>query len=309
MFDFTDIIKKSMPTKEEIEIMFQKRYLENLNTPENFSNWFPALKEAVDSTHTDYKYPESVYLTLPIDWIRWLKNDKYSPEKIAEFAEYLIQSFKLELGHTYFLKTGVFSNKFDFETAKVVDINNIGNQLLNMFYASMIVGADATNEVVIREYIEPVEELAHIYNGMPLRTEYRVFADLKGEDSEIIGVVNYWHPLEMRKIRTHMTNLWDMDRKKLEETLSTFKQVHNQKNKMSLDTEMDIINYLLAEEEMTAKFNANKESVAEKMLAIIKNIDVSKLSGEWSIDVMQNGNEFYVIDAARKENSALNEYL
>lgn len=309
MFDVNKLMKNFMPSPEEMEKLRLERYAEKLETPENFSNWFPSLKKSIDSTETSFLYPESKYATLPIEWTDWLSNDKYTPEKIDDFTDYLIDLLDLVEGKTYFLKTGVFSNKFDFKTTKVTNIHTIGKQYLDMFYASMLLGADSTNEIVIREYIETVEELKTIYSGMPLRTEYRVFVDLKGKDSEIIGVVNYWHPLEMRKMRTNLSNLWDMDEKDLKEVLKEFKRVHNSDNRKSLETEMDIVNYLLAEKKMTKTFNEHKDYVSENILKIAKNMATDKIYGEWSIDVMQNGQEFYVIDAARKHRSALNEYL
>ena len=53
---------------------------------------------------------------------------------------------------------------------------------------------------------------------------------------------------------------------------------------------------------MMQKYNQNKQ----KVLAAIENLlpDVA-LSGQWSIDIMQNGNDFYLIDRARAQKSAL----
>lgn len=60
----------------------------------------------------------------------------------------------------------------------------------------MTVGTGHTVDLVVREYIEDVENNPTIYNGMPLRTEFRAFVDW--DKNELIGVVPYWHPIVMK---------------------------------------------------------------------------------------------------------------
>lgn len=268
-----------MPTAEELEKIERQRYEESMETPENFTKWYTDLYLAAIDSKTALKLPYSASFTLPYGWIKWLHSDKYDNSKIEEFSEFINNVFQLEHDKTYFIKTGLFSNKFDFKTCKLDDIKNVGRQFLYIYYKSMSVGADMTNEIVIREYIEPKQELKTIYNGMPLRTEYRVFVDLKGEDSEVIDVVNYWHPEVM-------------------------------KGNFSKEDEEA---YNSSKDEMTSRFNKNVDFVKDEILKVAKRVKSDTLTGKWSIDVMQNGDnreeDFYIIDCARMSRSALVEFV
>lgn len=54
------------------------------------------------------------------EWLEWLKSDSYSNEKVNEFGEYLhslIKGTKLKNEDKLFIKTGVFSGKFDFNNS------------------------------------------------------------------------------------------------------------------------------------------------------------------------------------------------
>lgn len=48
------------------------------------------------------------------------------------------------------------------------------------------------------------------------------------------------------------------------------------------------------------RYNENKSMVCEHLKSIISKCN---LSGRWSIDVMQNGSEFYIIDIQKPVNS------
>ena len=48
------------------------------------------------------------------------------------------------------------------------------------------------------------------------------------------------------------------------------------------------------------RYNENKSMVCEHLKSIISKCN---LSGQWSIDVMQNGSEFYIIDMQEPVNS------
>lgn len=66
----------------------------------------------------------------------------------------------------------------------------------------------------------------------------------------------------------------------------------------------DYMVYSAHEKTLTRRYNENADVVKkniEKMLPAIP------LSGQWSIDVMQNGDDFYIIDMALAENSVLVE--
>lgn len=49
------------------------------------------------------------------------------------------------------------------------------------------------------------------------------------------------------------------------------------------------------------------ESVQTVLAELKKVIPRIELTGQWSVDVMRNGNDYYIIDMALAENSALND--
>ena len=49
------------------------------------------------------------------------------------------------------------------------------------------------------------------------------------------------------------------------------------------------------------RYHKHKERVAAEVEAILPDI---QLPGQWSIDIMQNGEDFWIIDMALAENSA-----
>lgn len=55
------------------------------------------------------------------------------------------------------------------------------------------------------------------------------------------------------------------------------------------------------EPELMATYEANKDRVAALAAALLPNLD---LAGQWSIDIMQDGDDLWLIDMALAENSA-----
>lgn len=142
-----------------------------------------------------------------------------------------------------------------------------------------IYGVSTTNEWAVREFIEDKENNPCIYKGLPLHTEYRVFVDF--DTKQVIGINPYWDPDVMKQRFGHES---DAD---------------NPHNKH------DYIIYSMHEETLMNRYNQNKDTVVNNINSLIQNID--GLSGQWSIDIMQNGDEFYLIDMALAQNSALIE--
>ncbi len=58
------------------------------------------------------------------------------------------------------------------------------------------------------------------------------------------------------------------------------------------------------EEILMSRYNENKEIVVNKVKKILPDIN---LTGQWSLDIMQNGNDFWLIDMATADRSALND--
>lgn len=53
-----------------------------------------------------------------------------------------------------------------------------------------------------------------------------------------------------------------------------------------------------------SRYNENKDKVVEEVSKLLSNCT---LKGQWSIDIMQNGNDFWLIDMARASESALSD--
>ena len=110
----------------------------------------------------------------------------------------------------YFVKTGVFSSKYDFRNAHVhgeKEVQELGEYLLFISHQAVALtfptnnvcmyGAATTNEWCVREYIPDKENNPCIYKGLPLHTEYRIFVDF--DSKEVIGVFPYWEPNTMKQ--------------------------------------------------------------------------------------------------------------
>lgn len=136
-------------------------------------------------------------------------------------------------------------------------------------------GANTTNEWVVREYIKDKESNPTIYNGLPLHTEYRVFVDF--DTKEILGVSPYWRSDVMK---------------------NKFKEVSSPQERH------DYVVYLMHEDVLNKHYNESVQTVLNELKKVIPRI---KLTGQWSIDVMRNGDDYYIIDMALAEHSALND--
>src|SRR5699024_3806787 len=176
-----------------------KLYKRLADNPNSLYNWFPPLVDAIKKSKSNFKIPETKVLRLPIELAQFIRLEyqKTSQGDRELFNQFIFNEFELEDDKTYFIKTGTFSSKFQFANAKCYEPREMGEyfQIINNF--AMLVGAGQSVDLVVREYIEDVENNPTIYNGMPLRTEFRVFVDC--EKDELIGIVPYWHPIVMKR--------------------------------------------------------------------------------------------------------------
>lgn len=256
----------------------------------SMGNWFPTLKNAVDKSGF-FKYPKTkiVKVPLPILQLTRLDYSAHTPTTLKIVNDFCMKAFDLDVNKKYFIKTGTYSSKFDFRNALVQgekEVRELGEYLLFIHFQALqmasplsqpiIYGVSTTNEWVVREFVEDVEENPTIYKGMPLRTEYRFFVDF--DTKEVLGVSPYWREDVM--IRSFQRNPQDP---------------HNKH---------DYVIYKMHEERLYKKYNDNVDNLKEKVQVLIQEMD---LSGQWSLDIMQNGEEFYVIDMAGAADSALSD--
>lgn len=258
--------------------------------PNSIGHWFPQLVEAV-KMQDFFKLPKTkiIKVPMPILQLTRIGYENLTKTTIDIVDKFVYRIFGLNPEEEYFIKTGTYSSKFDFRNAHVhgaKEVRELGEYLLFIHYqANMmasplsqpsIYGVSTTNEWVVREFIKDVENNPCIYKGMPLRTEYRVFVDF--DDDKILGIAPYWKPDVMKQRFGHA------------EDADSPHNVH------------DYIIYQAHEEKLMQRYEENKSKVLSELEKMIPDVD---LSGQWSVDIMQNDDEFYIIDMALAKDSAL----
>ena len=262
----------------------------------NMGCWLPAIAEAAGKEGF-FKIPDTVLVQVPLPILQ-LTRLEYTSLNLTTLKivdDWAMKVFGLDVRKEYFIKTGIFSSKFDFRNARVTgekEVRELGEYLLFIqhqatMYAGFFnvdehgrsvsrYGAATTNEFLVRDFIPDKEGNPSIYNGLPLHTEYRVFAQF-GQEACILGASPYWRPDVMK---------------------GRFSKMTNEKGKH------DYIIYLTHEEKLMERYAENKDKVLSHIKGLLKDV---KLEGQWSIDVMQNGDDFYIIDMAAADTSALND--
>lgn len=257
--------------------------------PNSMGFWFPELVKAC-ANQEFFKLPKTKIAKIPMPLLQLTRKDYFGLTRttfdiVNRWAQ---EAFDLSEAKEYFIKTGTYSSKFDFRNAYVFapeEILEIGEYLLFIHFQALqmasplaqpcIYGVSTTNEWVVREYIEDVENNPCIYKGMPLHTEFRVFVDCNTD--EVIGIAPYWEPETMKRRFSQGTDA------------NSPHQTH------------DYIIYKAHEDTLMKRYYENKDIVIEKIKEILPELH---LPGQWSVDVMMNGNDFYIIDMALAENSA-----
>lgn len=252
------------------------RFTKNANS---LYNWYPAVVKALAKSQTELKSPKTKALRLPIELAQFIRIEYQQTSKRDKdlFNNFIFNQFGLEDDKTYFIKTGTFSSKFQFANAKCAEPREMGEYFQVIKNFAMVVGAGHCVDLVVREYIEDVENNPTIYNGMPLRTEFRAFVDC--DTNELIGVVPYWHPIVMKRAL---------------------------KNGLAASIQQDYQTYMQHEEKLNREYNEQLNRVKKEIQAILPNLE---LEGQYSIDIMKNGDDLYVIDLALMSESALTELL
>lgn len=262
---------------------------ENSNT---FGKWYPQLEKAI-SNQNFFKLPKTKYIKVPLPILQLTRMGYNLVNQTTKeiINRYCMKAFDLDINKDYFVKTGTFSYKFDFRNCKVTkgkEVTELGEYLLyiNSYAVSMasmlsnkpIVGVSTTNEWVVREYINDVENNPTIYKGLPLHTEYRVFID--ADTKEVIGKLPYW---DVNVLSKRFSTGSDRDK---------------------ADMKHDYIAVQVHKETLEKRYKENIDRVIKGLEKLIKDLD---LKGQWSIDIMQNGDDFYIIDMALAKSSAYYE--
>lgn len=259
--------------------------------------WLPRIIEPILSQNF-FKVPKTTIIKVPLPVLQLtrLSYETLNRTTLDIVDQFCKKVFALEEDKEYFIKTGTYSSKFDFRNAVVrgaKEVRELGEYLIFIQnYACMMAaptvvpctyGVSTTNEWVVREYIqdEDIPQNPCIYKGLPLHTEYRIFVDF--DTKEVLGINPYWDPKVMKQRFGH------------EEDADNPHQKH------------DYIIYLAHEECLMKRYNENKDLIKEMIKNLI--MDIRDMHGQWSIDVMQNGKHFYIIDMAFASLSALKECI
>mgnify|MGYP000902759915 CR=1 FL=1 len=96
-----------------------------------------------------------------------------------------MKAFDLDVNKKYFVKTGTYSSKFDFRNALVQgeqEVRELGEYLLFIHFQALqmaspltqpiIYGVSTTNEWVVREFIEDVENNPNMEDIMKMKIKY-----------------------------------------------------------------------------------------------------------------------------------------
>jgi hypothetical protein len=258
----------------------------------SMGHWLPPLVEAC-RTQSFFKIPKTRVAKVPLTMLQLtrLQYESLTPTTLRIVDEWAKKVFALDPNGEYFVKTGTFSSKFDFRNAHVAgkEVNDLGEYLLFVHYQALqmasplctpcIYGVSTTNEWVVREFIPDKEQNLCIYKGMPLHTEYRVFVDC--DSDEVLAIAPYWDPETMKK------------------------RFASGSEKSPHDAH-DYVIYKAHEETLMRRYHENCEKVKEKVREMLPSLN---LTGQWSVDIMQNGDDFWLIDMAVAESSAFYDHV
>lgn len=250
--------------------------------------WLAPLAEAARGSMFAIPKTRVVRVPMPILQMTRMEGVNAVTRRIVDrWAE---KAFDLDPAGDYFVKTGLSSSKFDFRNARVTtpkEVSELGEYLLHIHREAVmmagplnnpaIYGRGTTNEWVVREFIPDSGGNPTIYQGLPLRTEYRFFADM--ETGEIIGESPYWEPKLMK------------DR---------FSK-HNDAG--SPHTKHDYVIFKSHEKTLMRRYEENVARIRAELAKVVGKM--RDLGGQWSIDVMQDGDDFWLIDMATAATSAL----
>lgn len=259
--------------------------------PNAMSHWLPAISRAA-AKYGFFQIPETRIVKVPMPILQLTRKDyqELTPTTLKIVDDWAMKAFDLDVGKSYFIKTGTYSSKFDFRNCKVTgekEVRELGEYLLFLHFQACqmasplttpcIYGASTTNEWAVREFIEDKENNPCIYKGLPLHTEYRVFVDF--DAGEIIGYSPYWEPNMMLKRFSEGSD-------------------------SSLHDRHDYVIFKAHEQVLTERYENNIQKVLDEVRKLLPDTD---LTGQWSIDIMQNGDDFWLIDMATAATSALKE--
>lgn len=182
-----------MPTDKEIAENWNRRRLKNKADPNCITHWWPRIKGHVPTPCTEIV---PLKLTHEKDKELWEVLDGKPPPDWWEGWVGILRGAARDISTTgpWFLRTGVFSGKHNWRRCcAVTDLGLIGKHALAIFYESQCVDALGLPYHVwaVREWLPgPAIMEYERYEGMPVRREFRAFA----ENGEVLCIHPYWPP-------------------------------------------------------------------------------------------------------------------
>lgn len=237
----------------------------------DFSFWFPKVKDCgipVPRTffekipNTEQRLFQAFYMDKPdedMEIIRGWSDHDIIPK---------LKEMKLT-GHV-FIKNARYSNKFNAGgNCNLYGLSNLYRAIANINYDALCVGADGVDEIVVRQFIEyDRKNTPCIYNGLPLRCEFRVFYDF--DTQQPIFTANYW----------------DFD--------YVYPHLYEATDRIIFEHER---------ERLESDFTKHKDHVENMVSEAMKNVE--GLTGQWSVDILLDEHErFWLIDMAIAQRSA-----
>lgn len=251
---------------------FSSFYYDLSQDPNLLSNWFPAVKNC------GMQIPCTEIITVPerVAEAFFMERQDEDFETIYHWVQQSVMPItnKLLNGEHYpflFMKNGNFSDKFDAGNCHVrADAPELTMKLINMNYDAIMLDAYGITELVLRRYIPYTKEkVPCIYNGLPLRPEFRVFYDF--DEHKVLYSVNYWD--------------WDYCHDAMARNAT------------------DLIIYEKMYPVLLNQYDFWRDAVEKEVEKSMKT--VPWLTGRWSVDILLDETDtLYLIDMAVAEQSA-----
>lgn len=260
--------------------------------PAGMDHWLPKLVEA-NTGRGFFRIPRTTIAKVPMTLLQLSRVDYGSlTDATLDVADRWAQAaFSLDPDGSYFLKTGTYSSKYDYRNAHVAgphEVLQIGEYLLYIQSQAVgmagplnepaMYGVSTTNEFVVREHIPDRLGLPTIYMGLPLRCEYRCFIDC--DMDELLGIHPYWDPEVMNK---------------------RFRDAPDASNP---HMRHDAVTYKLREPSLIREYEDTRGLVASHVAELLPGLE---LPGQWSLDIMRDGDDYWLIDMAPAERSTYYE--
>lgn len=286
------------------------------NSPASMAYWLPYLHTSIKDHNLNFSIPRTKILRMDNSLAQYTRLDYMAGRaghegkeandiSVEAFDKIIYKAFVLDKETpqfgTYFIKTGSFSNKFEFRNCACTEPEEIGQYFHLICNQAMIVGAGNDIDLVVRDYIPAAPQTPKIYHGMPLRCEMRAFIDL--ETKKLLGIVPYWHENVMK---------------------TALALAHQTPEVVNIDRK-DLGTYMNRAPWLKQEFNQRRDTVAGEVTHLIKSLkdtrvtdikgNESRMHGAWSIDILVGNTpglddgQLWLIDAAPMNTSALADML